>query len=554
MNKKTKNIKKYDLEQNPIVIYKDGIYIYKSLLEKHNILKRINNRFTLTVDKYTYKERIKNYKSIYDKDIMIYPRFGFLKYIKKHFINYNLVNKIKEGEIPKIKFKWTGKFKNNQPIIAEHIMSNIFTKENAKNGKSGLILNLQAGQGKTFLATGLIEKLKRKTLIICHNRTILFQWYNILLQAYPENNIGLYYGEAKEDGDIVVAVINSLLLDIMEINGEKTTSKLFFKRFGYTIIDEAHEYCSKTRRNIYTRASSTYMLGLSATPLERKDGMDIINVWGCGDVLDAKTIKGYTEEDIAFKGEVVKINYTGPKQFTQLITIGELDTISHSLMINQISDDFYRIHMIVKLTYELIRESKNIFIFADRREYLEKIRNEMTRFNIYTEIHIDDVKANRIVGGATDLEIKKAEEGNVILTTYQFMGTGKSIPKMDAVILAHPRKSKCRQYVGRIFRLGSDYSITRKIYDIIDCFAHFPSQWYIRKKYYDEQKYSISYRNVNYKDILNEMLEMGILNTDDQSDEIAEETYQIIEENNNVENKSIDELIKLLEKKMIFLN
>ena len=79
----------------------------------------------------------------------------------------------------------------------------------------------------------------------------------------------------------------------------------------------------------------------------------------------------------------------------------------------------------------------------------------------------------------------------IILTTYQYMGTGKSIPKMDAIIYATPRKSKSRQFTNRIFRLGSNYDIERQIYDIVDWRTIVKNQWYKRKKYYNEKEYAI---------------------------------------------------------------
>ena len=98
------------------------------------------------------------------------------------------------------------------------------------------------------------------------------------------------------------------------------------------------------------------------------------------------------------------------------------------------------------------------------------------------------------------MELAK-EKKTVILSTYQYMATGTSIPKMNCLILATPRKSKIRQIVGRIFRLGSDYDITRQIIDIVDFKTGLKNQWYGRAKYYNEQKYSIEVRKVSYFDI-----------------------------------------------------
>jgi hypothetical protein len=95
------------------------------------------------------------------------------------------------------------------------------------------------------------------------------------------------------------------------------------------------------------------------------------------------------------------------------------------------------------------------------------------------------------------------------------MGTGKSIPKMDAIILATPRRRKSRQYIGRIFRLGSNYDITRKIVDIVDWATPLKSQWYQRKLYYDEKKFPITEKKIKYTELKAEMIAMGLLGDDD---------------------------------------
>jgi hypothetical protein len=98
----------------------------------------------------------------------------------------------------------------------------------------------------------------------------------------------------------------------------------------------------------------------------------------------------------------------------------------------------------------------------------------------------------RVTGGASAEDIQKAEtDADIILTTYQYMSVGKSIPRMNAMVLATPRKTKSRQIINRIFRLGSDYSIERHIVDVVDHNTIFRSQLRFLKAYYAEKDYTI---------------------------------------------------------------
>jgi superfamily II DNA or RNA helicase len=273
------------------------------------------------------------------------------------------------------------------------------------------------------------------------------------------------------------------------------------------------------------------MLGLSATPDERIDGLDQINIWHCGPVLNACELDGYTEDDIPFKGEVKMVKYLGPDEYTKIITNKTLDIVSFSEMVTQLCEDPYRIHLIVKTIYELRKNDMQVLVFADRRSYLENIKNELEKFHINSDILDDvDIKSQRVVGGASAEDVEHAELfSNVILSTYSFFGTGKSIPKLDSIILTTPRKRKSKQYIGRIFRLGSDYSITRQIIDIVDWKTPMKSQWYKRKKFYEEMDYPITESKIQHDHLEKEMVEMNIICTTDTEPDTVDQCLRELE-------------------------
>lgn len=64
-----------------------------------------------------------------------------------------------------------------------------------------------------------------------------------------------------------------------------------------------------------------------------------------------------------------------------------------------------------------------------------------------------------------------------------------------------------KQYVNRIFRLGSDESIVRHIWDICDTKLSLSNQWYTRKKHYDSKNYEIITTTVDYSEINDNIIE-----------------------------------------------
>jgi hypothetical protein len=103
------------------------------------------------------------------------------------------------------------------------------------------------------------------------------------------------------------------------------------------------------------------------------------------------------------------------------------------------------------------------------------------------------------MGGSASEDMEQAEKkANVIFTTYSYMDTGKSIPKMNASIFASPRKDP-KQVIGRILRLGSNEDIRRQIIDVVDWRTTLKSQWYCRKKFYKEKEFDIDIEEHDYR-------------------------------------------------------
>lgn len=497
--------KKAIIKDTNITVYitPDGTYIKTKEIAKENfktVIKKLESYFTIK------NKNIMGYLDItncfyYVKDTLFIPRFG--AHLLKNKFNTKFINSIKSNNYIPI-MKYSGKHNGNQEIVYNEIMNNYYNKSSKFKG---LTLLLDAGQGKTFLAMSLIGTLKLRTLIVTHNTSIKDQTINALKQNFTGITIGELGGKKKIYGDVIVAIINTAAMDNITFkNKEFKTSKDFYKTIDFIIFDESHEYCSKTRSKIFKNCNAMYSLGLSATPEERTDGLDKVHLWNIGPILDASKLEGYTEADIPFKGRVTCIKYSGPPDYTKHLMNEKLEMTSTTLMIDQLSKDMLRTKLIVKLALEHSKTA-NLFIFADRRSYLELINKEMKKQHLdahylTSDIEYKQLETIRLVGGSTTEDMNFAEQKcSIILTTYQFLGTGKSIPKMTSILLATPRKSKSKQFIGRIFRLGSNYSIERQIIDIVDWKTSLKSQWYKRKEYYDGKEFPIDEKKISFRDL-----------------------------------------------------
>ena len=487
---------------NEIKIYitRDGTYIKTTNLSFETI-KKIKNYYTIRDQTIMgYEKKTTCYR--HEDEKLFIPRFGALL-LKNKFSDVQFSNKIKRTN--PVEMKYAGEEPTCiQQLIIDELFNRWFDESSVTEGRAGAIINLQAGLGKTYLSLNLIGILQCRTLIVVHNRTILKQWKDLLDKKFPDNKIACYYGEKKAFGDIVVGVINSLVMPA--IDGFENV-KDFYNKFDFVIFDESHEYCAPGRSKIFEVCQSPYMLGLSATPNDRPDNLDKIPRWNIGAILQADKLEGYSTESVPFKGNVIQVRYNGPKKFTRAIISKKLETICVPKMIEQFTQDKQRTKLVADLTMEFHKKNYNIFVFADRRNYLLEINELLKGIHLEGQLltdesELDTLQSIRLVGGSKGEEMDLAKKSKrIILTTYQYMSTGCSIPKMNCIILATPRRRGSRQTINRIFRLGSDYSIVRQIVDIVDWKTSLKNQWYERNEYYKSQGFTYETRIIKAEEV-----------------------------------------------------
>lgn len=491
----------------PIYITKTGAFIkFEYLGDSLKAIKKIENYFTLTTKLITGQlKKVKSCTVDKTKKRIIVPRFGIFEILSDKFklADHPVVSQIKPGEEPDTPFVWEGKQTANQTLISDWITNNIYTDMRVASGSAGLILNLEAGQGKSYLAAYMIAKIQRKTAIILHSTSLIEQWVKVLNNALGDDvSIGYYYAKKKKPGDIMLMIIDSATSDVFKFKSGDMSAIDFYNQFGFMIYDECHTYANKFSMRALKIAQAPYMLGLSATPDENTMGFDSLVWWELGPVLNADAIPGYESTSEDFKAEVHRVQYYGPAEYTKVLTSEATELTNTAGTINMICEDAIRNMVVIDCINRGLALGLNMFVFADRREYLETLRQLLKdTLAIEGEIVDDDKSFMRLVGGAKAEEMEQAEASSkVIFTTYPYMGTGRSIVKMNGLVLANPRKSKMKQYINRIFRLGSDATITRHIWDICDMKLKLSNQWNTRKKYYDSKGYTITSEKIKYNE------------------------------------------------------
>lgn len=424
-------------------------YLKKSLTVKHNqfITK---DRPQLAISIATYIHDIKN-------DMIYLPRITGANILRKFDQKFGFINAF--PELDKIKIGESKlQLHDFQKEIIETLMREKYNDNRINNGVASCILDLPPGNGKSFIAMGLFEKFAQKTLYIVPGKDLLQQTINLFKQIYPELSIGWYHSDDHQDGDLVVMTIASATQADEYIFG-KTKYKAFdyLSKFGFTIFDEIHTYCTKERQSVFRRCASAVMFGTSGTCFHRLDKMDPVAHYHVGSPVIGKEFLPERKNAESWTLDARVINYNGPDTYTKPL-VSTQGMISQPLMVNQFSQDPYRSQILVEEIKKLVRADHRIIVLLDRTE-LVKLAHD------YLKTAIDEeplLKRVSMITGNVDAESRSAaRDSRVVLGTYACLGTGISWPEFTAIIFWHPRKTKFEQFLNRVFRDGGDRSKTR---------------------------------------------------------------------------------------------
>jgi superfamily II DNA or RNA helicase len=366
-------------------------------------------------------------------------------------------------------------------------------------GKHSMMLQMDTGLGKSFVAAELICRLKYRTCIIVPKKGLAIQMKEDLLKAFKSAKESFIYPDIETSKKKMVFTrppadktgwappSEGPEICILVINTAAKMDSEFFANFGLIIYDEVHAYCADSFSEIFwVTDTAKYTLGMTATP-DRIDGMELLLKIHLGPTILAEDIYGPAiGKASAFTGTVRKVEYYGPKEFTKTMTssTGLLSTI---LMAKQFLEDPLRMALAADILCKLYRGGHDIYVFCQTKDPLTFLKDRLLKLlrpkkdtQDSQQIGVDDIFV--VTGDTTTSAIEEARtNARIFLTTYSLSSTGLSLPRFTALILLTPMKSNSKQIVGRIFRKGSDESIERVVVDIVDMNTSLKRQWSTRK-------------------------------------------------------------------------
>ena len=307
--------------------------------------------------------------------------------------------------------------------------------------RSGGIIKMPCGAGKTRTMLEVIARLNQSTLILVHTNFLLNQWKEYLKDLYNYEP-GIIQGDKVDIKSITIAMIQTLY-------SRKLTSK-FLNRWGCLVIDETHHVPATSFDEIVNQFPAKYRYGLSAT-LHRTDGLSKLIFADVGKLIYTISAKelaelGYLQiPDVYIRPTDFYYSGAYPKMMKNLIR----DDERNELIIETLSNNLDRFNLVL----------------SDRIEHLEILSKMFAEYSDDYEVIIGKVKTN--VRNDIIKRMKAGELHTIFATTLA--DEGLDIPNLDAIYLAFPTKSDIRieQRIGRIQRIYENKPVPI-VYDFDD--------------------------------------------------------------------------------------
>jgi len=401
-------------------------------------------------------------------------------YIPRYYglVNYGVPKVLKlAGGGADISVGFVGKLRGAQMEPVNNFL------EAARNPrKMGGIISVPCGFGKTIMSLYIACALKKKTMFISHKDFLNQQFIETVREFAPAASIGIIKQNKVdvENKDFIIASLQSLAMRDYDIK--------IFEDIGFVIIDEVHHTGAQVFCRAFKKLNTPIILGLSAT-LNRKDGMRKVFEYYIGGSVYSIKNKEYTDVIVNIhKYYVPDIEYSAIKKMWN----GKENIAA---MINNICSYKPRTEYIIEILIEILKNEpdRRVLILSERRNQLKAIEDYIVDKNIANKDY------GYYVGGMKQEQLNVSSGKQIILATFQLASEGFNVPTLNTVIFASPI-SDIQQSIGRILReRPEDRKYTPLCIDISDEFSVFHRKTGARLKFYNNNKYKISYYQDNEK-------------------------------------------------------
>lgn len=308
----------------------------------------------------------------------------------------------------------------------------------ASNGKKKIILQLPCGAGKTVIASRIIQHATssgKKCLFLVHRRELLWQAVD-KLEKYGMS-CGIILAEEPHDPTLPIQVASIQTLYSQAVKRMKIT----MPKADIVFVDEVHHsLSSKTWQKIIENYKNSYIIGLTATPINRLGrGMNgMFESLLCGPKIS----------NLIDLGHLVPVKYFVPS----IPDLKGVKVRQGDYAEDQLEARMDKPELIgdICVNWSRIAPTRKTIVFASSVKHSIHIAERFNSIGVRAE-HLDG-ESEKI---KRDSIIKEFSQGNLqVLTNCALFTEGTDIPAASCLVFARPTKSLLLylQVAGRVLR------------------------------------------------------------------------------------------------------
>jgi superfamily II DNA or RNA helicase len=315
-------------------------------------------------------------------------------------------------------------------------------------------LKAPAGSGKTVMGLELAARVGQPTLWLTHLDRLFKQVIERIEMFIPlaaERGIG----EIRE-GSVIISDFLTIGMVPSIVRMDITPWQDFF---GMVLVDEAHHVPAATFLDVIRRFNAYHIYGLTATDY-RNDGLDpvMFNIMG--------PVRAEIEYDtLATAGQIMRpvIHLVETEWYSNF------DNVHQNLyqkLLKRIVKDKQRNKLITHHVVAEAKQEKICIVISGRRVHCRELYDAIRQEWGQTALAIGDVKKSDV-----DAAIKAMETGDitVLVTTFEMLGEGFDLSKLDRLFFTVPFKaaSRVEQGIGRLQR-PAPKKVDAVVYEFVD--------------------------------------------------------------------------------------
>ena len=300
-------------------------------------------------------------------------------------------------------------------------------------------LKAPAGSGKTVMGLEIIARVGQPALWLTHLDRLFKQVLDRVEKFIPiAAKRGI--GEIRE-GNIAIS-------DFLTIGMVPSLIRMDLSKwedfFGMVLVDEAHHVPANTFFEVVRQFKPYHLYGLTATDY-RNDGLDPVMFRVIGDVRTDVPYNVLVEAGQIIR-PTIKLVSTNFYMRTEGITKN-----LYQKVVKKLVNDKARNKLIAQHVLKEAKEKKICIVISGRRIHCRDLYKRISKEWPQTALAIGDIKKKEV-----DAAIKAMEDGeiNVLITTFEMLGEGFDLDKLDRLFFTVPFKAPNRveQGIGRLQR------------------------------------------------------------------------------------------------------